>query len=166
MRIAVGLILLLLAALLQATLVTRISLLQGFADLVLLVMIAWMVQPKNNVDWKWGIPAGLIVGYASALPDWVPLIGYVAAAFLCQVLSQRIWQVRLLTVVSATLLGTLTVHLVTLLWLFLNASPIDAVEALNLITIPTILLNLILILPINGIMGELVKMIDPSEEPA
>jgi cell shape-determining protein MreD len=166
MRIAIGIILLLLAALLQTTLISRITLLQGFADFVLIVMIAWMLQPGNHTDWKWGIPAGLIVGYVSALPDWAPLVGYVAAAAICQLLNQRIWQVRLLTLVSATLLGTLALHIVTLGYMFLNASPIDALEALNLITVPTMLLNLILILPTNGIMGELVKLLDPTQEPA
>jgi cell shape-determining protein MreD len=166
MRIAIGIFLLLLAALLQTTLISRIALLQGFADLVLVVMIAWMLQSGNHTDWKWGIPAGLIVGYASALPDFVPLAGYIAAAAITQLLSQRIWQLRLLTLLSATLLGTLAIHVLTLGYMFLNASPIDAVEALNLITVPTMLLNLILILPTNGIMGELVKLLDPTQEPA
>lgn len=166
MRVAIGIVLLLLAALLQTTLISRIALLQGFSDLVLVVMIAWMLQPGNYTDWKWGVPAGLIIGYISALPDWVPLAGYLAAAATCQLLNQRIWQVKLLTLLSATLLGTLAIHIVTLGYMFLSASPIDAFEALNLITVPTMLLNLILILPINGIMGELVKLLDPAQEPA
>src|SRR3990170_8431870 len=119
MRAAIGLLLLLFAALLQVTLMMRINLLQGFADLVLLVMIAWMLQPGNQPSWIWGIPAGLMIGYASALPDYIPLIGYLAAAGLCQILHTRIWQVPLLTMVSATLLGTIAVHLTTMVYLWL-----------------------------------------------
>ncbi len=165
MRVAIGLLLLLFAALLQVTLMMRFNLLQGFADLVLLVMIAWMLQPGNQPSWIWGIPAGLMIGYASALPDYIPLIGYLAAAGLCQLLQKRIWQVPLLTLFSATLFGTFVIHATSMIYLWLNAQPLELVEAMNLITIPSILLNLILVLPINALMGEVNKTLSPEVEP-
>ncbi len=166
MRIAIGLLLLLFAGLLQVTLMMRINLLQGTADLVLLLMITWMLQPGNQPSWLWGIPAGLMIGYASALPDYIPLIGYLAAAGLCQLLQKRIWQVPLLTLASATLFGTLAVHAATMIYLWLSAQPLEAVQAVNLITIPSILLNLILVLPINALIGEVNKILNPGLEPA
>jgi cell shape-determining protein MreD len=166
MRILIGLLLLLAAGLLQVTLVMRINLLQGSADLVLLVLVAWMLQPGNRTSWLWGLPAGLMIGYASALPDYVPLIGYLAAAGICQALQTRIWQVTLLTLFSAALLGTLAIHVTTIAYLWIAAEPIDFFEAFNVITIPSMLLNLILALPINGLMGEINKMLSPELEPA
>ena len=166
MRILVGLLLLLAATLLQVTLMMRINLLQGSADLVLLIMIAWMLQPGNRPSWVWGLPAGLLIGYASALPDYVPLIGYLAAAGVCQLLQIRIWQVPLLTLFSATLLGTLAIHLTTVVYLWLSAQPIAPLEALNLVTIPSMLLNLILVLPINALIGEVNKLLNPELGPA
>ena len=166
MRIAVGLLLLLVAALFQVTLMMRINLLQGSADLVLLVLVAWMLRPGTRPTWIWGLPTGLMIGYASALPDYIPLIGYLAAAGICQILHTRIWQVPLLTMVSATLLGTIAVHLTTMVYLWLSAQPIDPVEILNLITIPSMLLNLILVLPINALIGEVNKFLSPELDPA
>lgn len=166
MRTVTGVILLLGAALLQTTLSTRINLLQGSADLVLLVLVAWMLQPGAKPDWKWGLVAGLFVGYLSALPIWLLIGAYTLAAFVCQLLSQRIWQVQLLTLFTSILLGTLSVHLVTMGYLFFNSQVLDFIGSLNLITIPTMLLNLIFILPIQAIMGELNKLISPIEEPA
>ncbi|MEX1247712.1 MAG: hypothetical protein WEA61_04470 [Anaerolineales bacterium] len=163
MRIFAGIVLLLGAALLQITLFTRITLLQGSVDFVLLVLVAWMLLPANRSDWKWGLPAGIMLGFASALPDWVLWIGYAGAAGICQLLKQRIWQGRLLTLFSATMLGTLAIHLVTMAYLFVSAHPMDALEALNLITVPTMLLNLIFILPIYAIMGEVQKLVSPAE---
>jgi hypothetical protein len=64
------------------------------------------------------------------------------------------------------LLGTLSIHLANLVYLLFSTSPLDPVEALNLITIPSILLNLIFILPIYAIMGELHKLIFPLENQA
>ncbi len=163
MRIFVGVLLMLAAALLQITLITRISLLQGTADLVLLVMIAWMMQEGNRPDWRWGIPAGIMVGFASALPDWVFWVGYVAAAGICQLLHQRIWQVQLLTLLTATLLGTLALHLITMVYLWIAARPLGFGESFNLVTLPSMLLNLILVLPVNALISELNKLITPAE---
>lgn len=163
MRIFVGVLLLLAAALVQVTLVTRIRLLQGTADLVLLVLIVWMMQEGNRPDWRWGIPAGVMIGFASAIPDWVFWAGYVAAAGICQLLHQRIWQVRLLTLLTATLLGTLAIQLMTLLYLWIDARPLAFGESLNLVILPSMLLNLILVLPVNALISELNKFITPAE---
>lgn len=166
MRIALGIILLLVATLLQATLVTRIEMLQGNADLVLMTLMALLLIPGNKPDWKWGIPAGLMVGFASALPYWVFLAGYIAAAGICQLLHKRIWQVTLLTLVTATLLGTLVIHLITLTYLWFSANPLGLAEAFNLVTLPSMLLNLILVFPVYAFVGELSKLLIPTEEPA
>ena len=164
MRIIVGILLLLGAALLQATLVGRIRLLQGPADLVLVVLMTWMLQEGSRPDWKWGLPAGLMVGFASALPDWVLLIAYMAAAGLCQFFYQRIWQVHLLNLVTATLLGTLGIHLITLTYLWLSTRPLNFGEAFNLVTLPSMLLNLIVVLPINALVTEINKLVSPAAE--
>jgi hypothetical protein len=163
-RILVGFLLLLIAGLLQVTLMMRVTLLQGHADLVLIVLMVWLLQEGNKPDWRWGLAAGIMVGWASALPDWVLWIGYAAAAGLCQLLHQRIWQVTLLTLITATLLGTLIIHLLTIAYLFVSANPIGLVDGLNFVTLPTMLLNLILVLPVYALLGELTKVLTPTEE--
>ncbi len=165
MRILVGTLLLLGAALLQVTLVARFNLLRGSADLVLLVMVAWMLQEGSRPDWRWGIPAGLMVGFASALPDWIFWLGYLTAAGACQLLHRRIWQVRLLTLITAVLLGTLSIQVITLIYLWLGSQPLNLGQAFNLVTLPSMLLNLILILPVNVIISELNKLL-PNVETA
>jgi hypothetical protein len=162
MRILIGLLLLLAAALLQTTLFARITLLQGTADIVLLVLMTWMMQEGNRPDWRWGIAAGLLVGYASALPDLLLLAGYIAAAGLCQLLHERIWQVRVLTLATSVLAGTLVLHALTLAYLWAAGSPLNLVQSLNLVTLPTVLLNLILLLPMNALISELTKLVSPN----
>jgi hypothetical protein len=165
MRIAVGLFLLLAASLLQVTLIARVELLRGNADLVLLTLMSWLLLEGNKADWKWGIPAGLILGYLSALPEWVLLAGYIAAAGICQLLHKRIWQVTLLTLITATLVGTLAVHAITLGYLWLSANPLPLGEALNQVTLPSVILNLILVFPVYAFVGEFGKLLIPNEEP-
>lgn len=162
MRILTGLLLMLAAALLQTTLFARINLLQGSADLVLLVLITWMMQEGNRPDWRWGIAAGLLVGYASALPDLLMVAGYTAAALLCQLLHERIWQVRNLTLATSLIAGTLLLHTLTLGYMWAAGSPLNLGQAFNLVTLPSILLNLILLLPMNALISELMKFFNPT----
>lgn len=158
MRTLLAVLLLLGATLLQVTLLPRIRMLQGSVDLVLLVLLTWMLQEDNRPDWRLGLVAGVMMGYASALPDIVLIAGYTLAALLCQLLHRRIWQVRMLTLLTSLILGTLTIHIITLGYLWLSDNPMSAGEALNFITLPTLLLNLILLLPVNALISELNKL--------
>ncbi|MBX3046506.1 MAG: hypothetical protein KF698_05880 [Anaerolineales bacterium] len=146
---------------LQVTLLPRIRMLQGSVDLVLIVLLTWMLQEDNRPDWRLGLVAGLMVGYASALPDLILIVGYTLAALICQLLHRRIWQVRMLTLLTSLLLGTLAIHLITLSYLWLSDNPLSAGDAFNLVTLPTLLLNLILLLPVNALISELNKLIAP-----
>lgn len=165
MRTLVALLLLLGATLLQVTLLPRLRLLQGSGDLVLLVLLTWMLQEENRPDWRLGIAAGVMVGYASALPDLLLIAGYGLAAFSCQQLNMRIWKMPLITLLSSVIAGTLLVHVLSLGYLWLSDNPISPADAFNLIILPTLLLNLILLLPINALISELNKMISPSGTP-
>lgn len=162
MRTLVAILLLLGATLLQVTLLPRIRLLQGMVDLVLLILVTWMLQEDNRPDWRLGLAAGAMVGFSSALPDLLLISGYTLTALTCQQLQRRIWQMPLVTMVSSVLLGTLIVQVLTLGYLWLSDNPIAPADAFNLIILPTLLLNLILLLPINALISELNKMIAPS----
>ncbi len=159
-----GGLLLLLASILQVTLMGRFTLLAGTADLLLLVMLTFMLQEDVRADWRWGIAAGLMVDLSSALPIWVSLAAYIGAAALAHLLETRVWKISLLTLFALTLGSTLLIQGVTMFYLWLNASPINFGEAFNLVTLPSMLLNLLLVLPVSAVVSELSKLALPSEE--
>ncbi len=165
MRTLMAVLLLLGATLLQITLLPRIRMLQGSVDLVLLILLTWMLQEENRPDWRLGLVAGVMMGYASALPDLVLIAGYTLAALVCQLLHRRVWQVRMLTMLTSLILGTLVIHIITLGYLWLSDNPISAGDAFNLITLPTMLLNLILLLPVNALITEFNKLISSPANP-
>lgn len=164
MTILLGSIFLLIAGSLQVTLVWRFSLLAGTPNLVLLVLLTWMLQKHIGADWRWGLLAGLIIGLSSATPLWVSLAAYGAAGALAQFLASRVWRIPLLTLFTAVLGGTLLVHGGELFYWWLNASPLDLTEALNLVILPSALLNLLLVLPANAVITELSKSLIPEDE--
>lgn len=166
MALIIGAVYILIACLLQVSLAWRLSLLQGPADLVLLVLLAWMLQEPAKADWRWGVLAGLILSLFSSLPFWVPLLGYTVTAAIVGVFETRIWQNSLLTLFTAIVVGIFCVQASTLMYLWLNADPIDILQAFNLVTMPSIILSMILALPVYALIGELTRMLIPPAEEA
>ena len=69
-----------LAVMLQTSIIGRINLLNGAADLVLLILAAWGLQERARSAWVWGAAAGLLVGFISGVPWYVYLAGYLVIA--------------------------------------------------------------------------------------
>lgn len=150
-------------ALLQSSLISRLPLLQGTPDLIMLTLIAWSLQKRVQTAWQWSIIGGLVVSLFSAVPFGVYLAGYGLTTGLALVLRRRVWQVPVLAMFLVSFLGTLITQGLTLLVLRLTGSSIPVLDALNLITLPSILLNLLFAIPIYAGIGELAGWLYPEE---
>jgi rod shape-determining protein MreD len=148
---------------LQTAVISRIPLLQGTADVVLLALMAWALQKPVATGLHWGIIGGLLVSYVSGLPFGVTLVGYLLAVGLALLLRQRVWQVPLLAMVVTTFTGTLVVHMVALIALRVIGTPLPFWQSLNLVILPSILLNLLLAIPVYAVIGDLAKWVYPEQ---
>jgi rod shape-determining protein MreD len=148
---------------LQSSIFSRVPLILGTPDLVLLSVLAWSLQKRVETAWQWCIIGGLMVGFVSALPLAAALAGYSLATGLALALRKRVWQVPILAMFVVTFLGTAITHSVSLLALRLAGDPIPILESVNLITLPSVLLNLLLAVPIYALMGDLAKWFYPEE---
>jgi rod shape-determining protein MreD len=148
---------------LQTTIVSRIPLLQGTADLVLLAIIAWALQKKVRTAWEWSIIGGLMINIVSAIPLGIPLVAYCLATGMAIFLRRRVWQVPILAMLVVTFFGTLITQSVTLIALRVAGSPISLGEALTLITLPSLVLNLIFAVPAYTLLSELAHWMYPEE---
>src|SRR6266508_3150532 len=107
MRNLVAIPAILLAVILQSAMISRIYLLSGIADLPLVMLAAWALQEQVDSAWHWAIAIGLMVGFVSGIPWYVPVIGYVIIVAFAQMLQRRVWHAPLLAMFSVTFLGTI-----------------------------------------------------------
>ena len=147
----------------QSAVVSHFPLLHGTADLVLLAVVAWAIQKNVESAWQWGIIGGLMIGLVSEIPLVVPLVSYLLAVGLAVALRQRVWQIPILAVLVATFFGTLAVNLTTFTALRIGGTPLPLFESLNLIVLPSLLLNLLLSVPFYIVLGDLAKWLYPEE---
>ncbi len=164
MRNIVAFPLLALAVILQSSVVSQMQLLSGYADLPLLMLAAWALQDRVKSGWHWAVIVCLMVGFVSNMPWPVLVLGYFAIVFIAQVLQRRVWQAPLLAMFSATFLGTLFMHLLSFAVLRLSGVPFSFDDVINLITLPSLLLNMLFAIPIYTLMRDLAHWVYPSEE--
>ena len=143
---------------------SRIPLLGGYADLMLVVLAAWSLQEEVETSWHWAILGGLLVGWTSALPWFIPVLGYLLMVVLARSMVRRIWQAPLLAIFALVFLGTLTVHSLSVFTLRLMGSPLIIGDALSVVTLSSLFLNLFLALPAYPIFRDLAVWVYDIED--
>lgn len=148
---------------LQMTIFSRLPLLNGTADIILLTLISWALQEKVTHAWEWCLVGGIIVSLISAMPWFSPLAGYLIITAIARYLQKRIWQVPILMVFVLTLIGTIIQSGIAILVLQLDGRTINIQDSLSLIMLPSIMLNLLLALPIYTVISNLASLLYPIE---
>ena len=148
----------------QMAIASRIPLLSGYADLILVAVAAWSLQERSQTAWHWAIFAGLLVGWTSALPWGVPLIGYLLMVIFARALVRRIWQTPLLGMFVVVFAGTLIVHILTISVLTLTGSRLVVGDALSVVTLPSLFINLSLALLVYPILRDLAVWVYDIED--
>jgi rod shape-determining protein MreD len=149
---------------LQSSVVSEISLLSGYADLILLVLAAWALQTRVESAWHWTVVACLLTGFVSSMPWLVLAAGYLAVVFLARALQRRVWQAPLLAMFSVVFLGTLFMHLFSFAVLRILGTPFLFSDVMGLITLPSLLLNMLFSIPVHAFMRDLARWVYPFEE--
>ena len=166
MTVLVSLPVLGLALIVQTAILSRINLLSGSADLILLILAGWGLQPNAKFVWVWAGLAGLLVGYVSALPMVVTVAGYLLVMGLARLLQRRIWQAPLLAMFAVSFAGTLVMQLLSYIALFFLGNTLPPGDVFLQVILPSTLLNLLLSIPCNALMRDLAGWLHPQEAEA
>ncbi len=158
-----GLILFGILAIIQSTIVSTMPLLNGTADLILLFIVGWALQDRVDSAWQWCLIGGIFASLYSALPFGSFIIAYMICMGIARLLKRRIWKAPFLAMLAATFICTLLVQLISLGIRFLTGVSIPLMNALNLILLPSLLLNLMLAIPVFAIMRDLARWMYPEE---
>lgn len=164
MRNLIAIPVIIVAVMLQTAIVSRILLLRGFADLPLVMLAAWALQEEVDSAWHWAAATGALVGFVSGITWLAPVGTYFVVVALAQVLQRRIWQAPLLAMFSVTFLGTLVDSVLSILVLRLSGVILPISETFGLLTLPIILLNMLLAIPVFAIMRDLARWVYPTPE--
>ncbi len=164
MRNIVAFPLLGLAVILQSAFVSQVKLISGYADLPLLMLAAWALQDRVKSAWHWAVVTCVMVGFVSSMPWLVVAAGYLGVIFMAQTLQRRVWQAPLLAMFSVIFMGTLFIHLLSFAVLRILGTPFAFDDVIGLITLPSLLLNMLFSVPVYALMRDLAHWVYPLEE--
>lgn len=164
MRNLVAVPVILLAVILQSAMISRIYLLSGMADLPMVLLAAWALQDEVDSAWHWAIAMGVLVGFVSGIQWFVPVIGYIIVVGLAQILQRRVWQAPLLAMFTITFLGTIVLSILSLAVLRFVGVPMAVGDVLGLLTLPGVLLNMLIAIPVYAVMRDLARWVYPNPE--
>lgn len=155
-----------LISILQSAVVSRLPLNQGVADLMLVLLASISLQKRINTAWQWSIIGGLLTDYLSGLPFGIFTVSYLLATALASLLRERIWRFTFLMQLLVVLVGTIISQGLSFLVLFLQGASLELAAVLRVITMPSIILNFMLSLPIFILTGDVLDQISPQEQNA
>lgn len=164
MRNIVAFPLLGLAVIVQSAIVSQVKLLSGFADLPLVMLAAWALQERVKSAWHWAAAVCLMLAFVSRMPLPVLALGYFGVVFMAQALQKRMWQAPLLAMFGVTFIGTLLLHLWSFAFLSVLGTPLFFEDVVGLVTLPSLLLNMLIAIPIFFLMRDLARWVYPVEE--
>jgi rod shape-determining protein MreD len=142
-------------AVVQSAVLSRVPLLMGTADILLLTVIAWSVRDRVKTAWQWSVIGGLLATIGSALPFGVLILGYLLITGIALVVRKRIWKMPILAMFLMTFLGTLIIQASSMITRLLSGISLPINDAINLMILPSLILNVLLAIPIYVLVTDL-----------
>jgi hypothetical protein len=132
----------------QITISSKFQLLDGFADIILVWLTAWVIQSRVKNSWIWVALAIIMVAIVSAVPWYAILSGYSIIFILGYLMKKRLWQSPLLSFFVVLILGSVINYLIYYLVLMFTGTNISWIDAVQRVIIPSTIINLIIAFPI------------------
>jgi len=153
-----------LVVIIQTAIISRLQLLTGTADLMLVVLAAWALQEQVETAWHWAVLGGIMVAVISGVPFVATILGYLSVVVLARLVLKRVWELPIIAMFFVIFAGTLMFQILTYLALVISGETVPVSEAFSLIVLPSVLLNLLIALPVSVIMKDLAHWMYPMEE--
>ena len=148
---------------LQITAVSRIVLINGTADLVLLAVAAWGVRERGKNVFLWAFIGGVLISFTSAMPLFTPIIPYMVIALIARIFQDRLWQAPILSLIIVVFAGTLFQHVFDILLIQLDGINLGFLESVQKVTLPSLLLNIFFLFPVYVLISDIGKWVFPEE---
>lgn len=159
----VGIPLLAAVAVLDTSLLHSVRFLNGGFEFILVVVMAWNLARRNIDAPFWGLVGGLLLDIFSGGSAGANTFAMTTIALIIALTEGSVYQASLPMALLIALIGTFWYHLLYLFIISLNGRPINWVDALTYVTLPSALCNLLLMLPVYRVTAQIARLLQPKE---
>ena len=155
-----GILLLLLAAVLQSTFMPQIRIFGGTPDLVFLIVLAWSVNASLESSVTWAFIGGVAQDLLSASPTGASVVGMLLVVFGVEQLKRQVYRIGFLLILALVMVGTLTQKLIFALLMGIAGFQFSLVDHFVYVIAPSIAYNLVFTLPVLWLVRRLERSRD------
>ena len=148
----------------QSVVVSRIRILSGTADIVILAIISWAIIDEESNHLVWAIIGGFFISILSALPISSTFLIYISAALIAKLIGRILWQSPLLALLASTGIATIIKFFIELFTIQLMDIPAPFGLSVGAILLPAFILNIFFAFPIYVLMADISNWISPKDE--
>ncbi|MBK8026566.1 MAG: rod shape-determining protein MreD [Chloroflexi bacterium] len=149
MAVTLSLPVLALAAILQTTLVPLIfRVANGEPDLIFLIVLSWALHGRQDQTIVWAFVGGICADLLSAAPTGATVIGLLITIAIVGWLRSQVYRVGFVSHVGLVITGTLIHKTIYILLLSFVGFRVPILGALLNVVLPTLVYNLIAMVPI------------------
>jgi rod shape-determining protein MreD len=144
---------LVIAAILQSTLVPEIRVGGGGPDLILMSVLSWMLLAGTEEGIVWAMVGGIVQDLISGIPTGTSALALVVVAFGANLVFGTIARNNLILPPIVAAMGTVVYHLMLVVLLSILGRNVAIAYVLVYVTLPSIVFNFVLMLPIFRLLG-------------
>ena len=163
LEVIVGLPIFAIAAFLQVSVFSKIRLLNGAVNLVMLCLIVWSINSSTKYSWIMAVWSGLLMSFVSAMPIKSYMWFNLGIWGLIWFIKKRVWQMPMILTLFVTIVGTLLEALLTLGLLTLQGANLDYLLSLNRVIVPSLIMNLLFTIPVYAFLNDVINTIYINE---
>ncbi|MEP7292255.1 MAG: rod shape-determining protein MreD [Chloroflexota bacterium] len=141
-----------LAVILQATVIPQIRILGGQPDLIFLMTLSWAIHGRLEQSVAWAFVGGIAQDLLSAAPIGASTLGMILLVFGIEQIKQQVYRIGFLLIIGLVIAGTVLQKLVFMLVLSFSGFTIYPLENFTYVILPSIAYNLLFIGPVYWVM--------------
>ena len=145
--------LLLVAVILQTTIVTEFRIADGGVDLPLLLIVSWVLLAGLEEGLIWAIVGGILQDLVRGIPPGVSSLAFVVATGLPGIIIGQVSRRNLIFPPLVAAMATAIYHVLLIGLYAVISRPVDFSYVLVYVTAPTLVFNVALSLPVFRAMG-------------
>jgi rod shape-determining protein MreD len=149
---AVGIIVIVVAALAQAAVLPEFSIFGVQPNLLIVVLVAWMSIRGKQEALPLIVTAGLLQGLLDSEPLGLAMLAFAPLVMMTEVREWKLVESDLLPAVVLTVLATIAYEGVMLISAAVTGDSVDWMAAITHVVLPAAIANALLLLPVYGVM--------------
>ncbi len=144
--------LIVLAVVLQSSVIPQIRIFGGEPDLVLLLVLSWSIRGRLEQDVTWAFVGGIIQDLMSATPLGASVVGLLLLVFGVEQLKQQVYHIGFMLIIALVIVGTVLQKVMLMVIAGFSGFIIAPIPNLTYVILPTIAYNLVFIGPVYWIV--------------